>query len=63
MYDSAYPDHTASGDVYITVIRNPNAPVFSQDPYRRQISHTHPAGTISSASTFVYRVPYTVRVL
>ena len=46
-YDSAYPDHRAIGNVYITAIRNPSGPVFDQDPYRVTVTDTHTIGRIT----------------
>lgn len=43
-YDSAYPTHRAIADVYVTVVRNPNAPVFDQNPYRKSIPDGHTVG-------------------
>lgn len=59
-YDSAYPDHRAVADVYITAIRNPSGPIFEENPYRVTVTDTHVAGVyqnhlyISAAMQIIY---------
>ena len=36
-YDSVYPDNQATSTVVITVMRNPNAPKFTKDSYRKTV--------------------------
>ncbi|XP_062579030.1 protocadherin Fat 3-like [Saccostrea cucullata] len=43
-YDTYYPDNKANTTVRITVIRNPNAPQFSQSAYETEINEYHSFG-------------------
>jgi len=44
-YDTKYRTQIAETTVPITVIRNENVPVFTQDPYRITINETIALGT------------------
>ena len=44
-YDSAAPLQQATSEVFITVIRNQNPPIFRNEPYQVTISDTQAIGS------------------
>ncbi|KAL5018741.1 hypothetical protein ScPMuIL_004463 [Solemya velum] len=43
-YDTFYPNNRATSRLHITVIRNPNSPLFSQASYEETINEYYPVG-------------------
>ena len=44
-YDSIYPDNRATSTVVITVSRNPNAPMFTENSYEKTVDEKVDLGT------------------
>ena len=44
IYDTAYPDNYATGSLTVSVVRNANAPLFSQDEYSKSLDDQFPIG-------------------
>lgn len=44
-YDTFYPNNWASCTVHITVIRNPNSPLYTQSSYEKTINEYHQVGS------------------
>ena len=44
VYDSAFPYNRGTGEITVTVIRNANAPEFTEDIYSKTVDDNYPIG-------------------